>query len=142
LCRKPRYGRHQFGAMIMRRIASDILPCINAACILANKVLCRHSSVCGSCAACESAPGTLGITTVISCTRQRSHMSTKPSATVYSGPSTANNKRVTLRSIKKRYLEGSKLTMLTAYDYPSAVHVRSHHVPRACDFHGCLIIVI
>jgi 3-methyl-2-oxobutanoate hydroxymethyltransferase len=63
------------------------------------------------------------------CTSQRSHMSTKPSATVYSGPSTADRKRVTLRTIRGKYLKGSKISMLTAYDYPSALHVRSCQGP-------------
>lgn len=52
---------------------------------------------------------------------------TGPEATVYSGPATADRKRVTLRHIRKKYLAGDKLSMVTAYDYPSAKHVRATH---------------
>eukprot|EP00198_Chlamydomonas_reinhardtii_P001511 XP_001690847.1 ketopantoate hydroxymethyltransferase [Chlamydomonas reinhardtii] len=50
-------------------------------------------------------------------------LSVQPEATVYAGPSPRNPARVTLRTIRKKYEQGEQLTMVTAYDYPSAVHV-------------------
>lgn len=46
-----------------------------------------------------------------------------PEDTVYSGPTTQSTKRVTLRSLRKKYAAKEPITMVTAYDYPSAVHV-------------------
>jgi 3-methyl-2-oxobutanoate hydroxymethyltransferase len=43
---------------------------------------------------------------------------------VYGGPSTAPSDRVTLRTLRAKYKRGEKITMVTAYDYPSATHVR------------------
>ena len=53
-------------------------------------------------------------------------VSNKPDATVYSGPSADRAKRVSLRMLRQKYRVGEKLTMVTAYDYPSAAHVRAH----------------
>jgi hypothetical protein len=50
-------------------------------------------------------------------------LSTKPNPTMYSGPQAAQT-RVNLRVLRGKYARGEKLTMVTAYDYPSAVHVR------------------
>ena len=50
--------------------------------------------------------------------------SIQPENVVYSGPSSPNPKRVTLRTLRQKYEAGETLTMVTAYDYPSAVHVR------------------
>lgn len=48
-----------------------------------------------------------------------------PDAAVYTGPvAPAALKRFTLRQLRAKYEAGTPLTMLTAYDYPSAVHVR------------------
>ena len=53
------------------------------------------------------------------------HMaSIQPEDTVYSGPQAPSPKRVTLRSIRSKYSKGKPISMVTAYDYPSAVHVR------------------
>jgi predicted transcriptional regulator len=49
---------------------------------------------------------------------------TKPDATVYGGPQAQSPKRVTLRALQQKYRKGNKITMTTAYDYPTAVHVR------------------
>lgn len=51
--------------------------------------------------------------------------SSKPEATVYTGPKDKASvpKRVTLRTLMKQHKDGVPLTMVTAYDYPSAVHV-------------------
>ena len=47
-----------------------------------------------------------------------------PEATVYSGPQDQERiKRITLRTIRQKFLKGEPLSMVTAYDYPSAVHV-------------------
>jgi len=47
-----------------------------------------------------------------------------PDAAVYTGPvAPAALKRFTLRQLRAKYEAGTPLTMLTAYDYPSAVHV-------------------
>jgi 3-methyl-2-oxobutanoate hydroxymethyltransferase len=45
-----------------------------------------------------------------------------PVATVYSGPA-ARVSRVTVRTLAAKYARGEQLTCVTAYDYPSAVHV-------------------
>ena len=42
-----------------------------------------------------------------------------------SGPSSPSPKRVTLRTLRDKYVRGEPISMVTAYDYPSAVHVRS-----------------
>lgn len=49
--------------------------------------------------------------------------SSKPADVVYSGPSAPPPARVTLRTLRRKYARGEPLTMVTAYDYPSAVHV-------------------
>ncbi|KAK9826800.1 hypothetical protein WJX81_002217 [Elliptochloris bilobata] len=46
-----------------------------------------------------------------------------PEHTVYSGPQSAPARRVTLRTLRAKHARGEPLTMVTAYDYPSAVHV-------------------
>ena len=40
------------------------------------------------------------------------------------GPSSPSPKRVTLRTLVAKYQRGDPISMVTAYDYPSAVHVR------------------
>lgn len=50
------------------------------------------------------------------------HLSQKPETTIYGGPSSPV-KPVTLRTLQSKYSKGEAITMLTAYDYPSAVHV-------------------
>ena len=40
-----------------------------------------------------------------------------------SGPSAPSPKRVTLRTLRDKYRRGEPISMVTAYDYPSAVHV-------------------
>ncbi len=47
----------------------------------------------------------------------------QPETTVYAGPSPASHKRVTLRSLRAKYAANEPICMVTAYDYPSAVHV-------------------
>ncbi|CAL5221682.1 g3916 [Coccomyxa viridis] len=49
--------------------------------------------------------------------------SIQPADTVYSGPQSAPPRRVTLRTIRQMYAKNEPLSMVTAYDYPSAVHV-------------------
>lgn len=51
------------------------------------------------------------------------HYATKPDSTVYGGPKTPSASRVTLRVLQQKYRTGQKISMVTAYDYPSAVHV-------------------
>ena len=47
-----------------------------------------------------------------------------PDATVYGGPKAQTpSKRVTLRHLASKYIKKEPITMVTAYDYPSAVHV-------------------
>eukprot|EP00884_Botryococcus_braunii_P009825 jgi/Botrbrau1/18844/Bobra.177_2s0007.2 len=53
----------------------------------------------------------------------RQHASIKPPDVVYSGPKAPSAKRITLRTLRQKYLRNEPLTMVTAYDYPSAVHV-------------------
>lgn len=51
------------------------------------------------------------------------NFSNQPVDTVYSGPKAPLPRRVTLRTIREKYIEGTPISMVTAYDYPSAVHV-------------------
>lgn len=72
--------------------------------------------------------------------------SSLPENTVYAGPqSKSATNRVTLRTIRQKYLAGDPLSMVTAYDYPSAVHVRTliiwPEIPKHCMQHlGCLTL--
>ena len=52
--------------------------------------------------------------------REFSH---KPEQSVYGGPKPASE-RVTLRKLAGKYRRGERISVVTAYDYPSAVHVR------------------
>lgn len=49
-------------------------------------------------------------------------MSNLPENTVYSGP-TPQTKRVTLSQLRQKHKNSQPITMVTAYDYPSAVHL-------------------
>ncbi|GAB4844532.1 3-methyl-2-oxobutanoate hydroxymethyltransferase 1, mitochondrial [Ancistrocladus abbreviatus] len=56
--------------------------------------------------------------------RIRRNMSNIPENTVYGGPKTQNpDQRVTLTHLRQKHRKGEPITMVTAYDYPSAVHV-------------------
>ncbi|KAJ7951197.1 3-methyl-2-oxobutanoate hydroxymethyltransferase [Quillaja saponaria] len=51
-------------------------------------------------------------------------MSNVPENTVYSGPqSQSPNQRVTLTQLRQKHKKGEPITVVTAYDYPSAVHI-------------------
>lgn len=51
-------------------------------------------------------------------------LSNVPENTVYSGPTAQNpNKRVTLRHLREKHRSSQPITMVTAYDYPAAVHL-------------------
>ncbi|KMT20404.1 hypothetical protein BVRB_1g004000 [Beta vulgaris subsp. vulgaris] len=51
-------------------------------------------------------------------------MSNIPENTVYGGPKPQNpDKRVTLAHLKQKHKKGEPITMVTAYDYPSGVHL-------------------
>lgn len=47
----------------------------------------------------------------------------RPEHTLYSGPQSASAKGVTLRTLMDKHRKGEPISMVTAYDYPSAVHV-------------------
>ena len=51
--------------------------------------------------------------------------SIQPENTVYGGPTAPSPKRVTLRTVQSKYKKQEPISMVTAYDYPSAVHVRN-----------------
>ncbi|KAI3743954.1 hypothetical protein L1987_57026 [Smallanthus sonchifolius] len=52
------------------------------------------------------------------------YMSNLPENTVYGGPKPQNpDQRVTLTTIRQKHRRGEMITMVTAYDYPSAVHL-------------------
>uniref|UniRef100_A0A9I9D486 3-methyl-2-oxobutanoate hydroxymethyltransferase n=1 Tax=Cucumis melo TaxID=3656 RepID=A0A9I9D486_CUCME len=52
------------------------------------------------------------------------YMSNVPENTVYSGPTSQTpNQRVTLTNLRQKYKKGEPITMVTAYDYPSGVHL-------------------
>ncbi|KAG5021818.1 hypothetical protein JHK85_018160 [Glycine max] len=51
-------------------------------------------------------------------------MSNVPENTVYSGPtSQSSTKRVTLSQLRQKHRSSQPITMVTAYDYPAAVHL-------------------
>ncbi|PIN20179.1 Ketopantoate hydroxymethyltransferase [Handroanthus impetiginosus] len=51
-------------------------------------------------------------------------MSNVPENTVYGGPKPQNHEqRVTLTHLRQKHKKGEPITMVTAYDYPSAVHL-------------------
>uniref|UniRef100_A0A5B7BK35 3-methyl-2-oxobutanoate hydroxymethyltransferase n=1 Tax=Davidia involucrata TaxID=16924 RepID=A0A5B7BK35_DAVIN len=51
-------------------------------------------------------------------------MSNVPENTVYGGPKPQNpNQRVTLTHLRQKHRKGEPITVVTAYDYPSAVHL-------------------
>ncbi|RDX61393.1 3-methyl-2-oxobutanoate hydroxymethyltransferase 2, mitochondrial, partial [Mucuna pruriens] len=51
-------------------------------------------------------------------------MSNVPENTVYSGPTASNpSQRVTLSHLRQKHRTSQPITMVTAYDYPSAVHL-------------------
>jgi 3-methyl-2-oxobutanoate hydroxymethyltransferase len=53
-------------------------------------------------------------------------MSNVPENTVYGGPkSQSPDHRITMTQIKQKHKKGEPITMVTAYDYPSAVHLDS-----------------
>ncbi len=51
------------------------------------------------------------------------YFTNKPEHTVYSGPTAQSPSRITLRTIAEKHKRGERISMVTAYDYPSAVHV-------------------
>ncbi|GLT33969.1 hypothetical protein SLA2020_085190 [Shorea laevis] len=56
--------------------------------------------------------------------RQVRCMSNVPENTVYGGPKPQNpNQRVTLINLRQKHKKGEPITVVTAYDYPSAVHL-------------------
>lgn len=52
--------------------------------------------------------------------------SIQPEDTVYGGPTAPLPKRVTLRTLQSKYRKKQPISMVTAYDYPSAVHVSNY----------------
>jgi 3-methyl-2-oxobutanoate hydroxymethyltransferase len=54
-----------------------------------------------------------------------------PAGNVYPGPSPPSPQKVTLRTLRAKYGRGDPITMVTAYDYPSAVHVRAQRLACA-----------
>lgn len=65
----------------------------------------------------------LGFANLSRCVATRS-MSNLPESTVYGGPKSKSPwKRVTLRHLEAKYQSNQPITMVTAYDYPSGVHV-------------------
>lgn len=53
--------------------------------------------------------------------------SNRPEASVYGGPISVS-KPITLKTLREKYAKGIPLSMVTAYDYPSAVHVDEAHI--------------
>ncbi len=66
-----------------------------------------------------------GVLCGISTSSKNIARSNQPEERIYSGPkdlSAPNGKNVTLRSLYAKYRANQKITMVTAYDYPSAAH--------------------
>ncbi|KAE7999439.1 hypothetical protein FH972_003872 [Carpinus fangiana] len=58
----------------------------------------------------------------VKCHAMLRRMSNVPESTVYGGPKPQNpNQRVTLTHLKQKHRKGEPITVVTAYDYPSAV---------------------
>lgn len=55
---------------------------------------------------------------------------------MYSGPKEPTVKSVTLRTLRAKYERGEPISMATAYDYPSAVHVSGLGNVVPCMSHG------
>lgn len=53
---------------------------------------------------------------------QLRHFSNQPVDSVYGGPKPPSE-RTTLRKLASKYRKGERISVVTAYDYPSAVHV-------------------
>eukprot|EP00249_Psilotum_nudum_P019055 c27076_g2_i3 orf=101-1252(-) len=69
-----------------------------------------------------------GITPIVNCSSGKwvpaRCMTNLPDNNVYGGPEHQSpTKRVTLRHLESKYAKRQPITMVTAYDYPSAVHV-------------------
>jgi len=64
--------------------------------------------------------------------------SVQPEHTVYTGPQAGPARRVTLRTVRAKHARGEPLTMVTAYDYPSAVHVPPQAAPAPPCLPRCL----
>ncbi|KZV25458.1 hypothetical protein F511_17236 [Dorcoceras hygrometricum] len=63
-------------------------------------------------------PKSCSVLTLLKC------MSNVPENSVYGGPKPQNpNQRVTLTQLRQKYKKGEPITMVTAYDYPSGVHL-------------------
>lgn len=74
--------------------------------------------------ACQRSPAAGGrLAELLQGARGARWHSIKPENTVYSGPSASLPRRVTLRTLRDKYQRGEPISMVTAYDYPSAVHV-------------------
>lgn len=65
-------------------------------------------------------------------------LSNQPENAVYGGPQAPSPKRVTLRTLREKYQRGEPISMVTAYDYPSAVHV-SPCCMSACQNARCCV---
>lgn len=82
--------------------------------VLLLKTILSRSSSCASRAADSSS-------SIFQCLRW---MSNVPESTVYGGPKPQNpNRRVTLTNLRQKHRKGEPITVVTAYDYPSAVHL-------------------
>jgi hypothetical protein len=86
------------------------------------------SSRCGGASASASAGTPLSAACVAARGAGARRFSNLPVDTVYGGPTAPNPKRVTLRTLDAKYRRGEPISMVTAYDYPSAVHVRAARV--------------
>ena len=61
---------------------------------------------------------------------QQRRWSNKPVDAVYGGPKPAAE-RMTLRKLAGKHRRGERISVVTAYDYPSAVHVSDASAQRA-----------
>ena len=51
---------------------------------------------------------------------------------MYGGPQAPLPAQVTMRVLQQKYAAKEPISMVTAYDYPSAVHVRALHSCLGC----------
>lgn len=81
----------------------------------------QSSSSCRMACIVAKSRATTQCSSLLRCIRS---MSNVPENTVYSGPISQNsNQRVTLAQLRQKHKKSEPISMVTAYDYPSAVHV-------------------
>lgn len=75
---------------------------------------------------CQPLPSSQHTPSTATAPTQARAMSTGAEGVVYAGPQAPSPKKVTIRVLRSKYAKKEPITMVTAYDYPSAVHVGAY----------------